>query len=48
MYLHNKEKLFTILSNLQTNLFRIDSSKMEGLIYRGVWLIHGTKHREEN
>ena len=34
IFLHNKEKLFSILWNLQTNLFRIDLPNI-GQTYRG-------------
>ena len=40
--LHAKE-IFSILSNLQTNLVRIDLPKMTDI--GGKWLIHDFKHR---
>ena len=42
------KKLFSIMSNLQTNyLFKLDLKKMNQ--YTGdKWLIHGTKHSKDN
>ena len=47
IYLHDESKLFSILSNSKTSLFRIDLPKMDR--HTGdKWLIHGTKHHEDN
>ena len=41
------EKLFSILSNLQTTLFWTNLQQMDQ--HAGVkWLMHGPKHRKEN
>ena len=40
VYLHNKEKLFSILSNSKVNLFRTNLTK-DGPTCRDKWLIHG-------
>ena len=37
MFLQNKEKLFSTLTNLQTKLFRIELPE-SGPTYRGKWL----------
>ena len=47
VYLHNKEKLFSILSNSIVNLFRINLTK-DGPTCRDKWLIHGPKHHKDN
>ena len=45
-FLHS-DNLFSILSNLQSNLIRIDFPNIEW-IYRDKWLINGTKHNKDN
>ena len=46
-YLHNKEKLLSILTNLQTNLFRIDVPNMDQhTMYK--WLFCGPKYCKDN
>ena len=47
IYINLKRNTFLILSNLQTNLFRIDLPK-HGPTYGGEWLIHGSKYRKDN
>ena len=50
IFLHNKGKCFSILLNLQTNIFRMDLSKngpnIQGWLShdRGKWLNHGPKN----
>ena len=44
----NNEKVFSIMSNLQTHYhFKTDFQNMKQQT-GGKWLIHGTKHRKEN
>ena len=47
IYLHNKEKLFSTLSNLQINLVRIDLPTMDQYT-GGKWLIYSPKHCKDN
>ena len=51
-YMWNNEeiiqKLFSIMSNLQTHYhFKLDFQKVDQHT-EGAWLIHGIKHRNEN
>ena len=44
----NKENLFSIMSNLQTHChFKLDFQNVDRHT-GGKWLIHGTKHRNDN
>ena len=45
-YLFDLEHIFSLLSNLPSNLFKIELQKQT--TYRGKWLIHDTKHLKDN
>ena len=47
IYLHNKENIYSILSNLQINFVRIDLPKMDQHT-GGKWLFYDPKHCKDN